>query len=64
MFYEIKDKIKKELNAFEQQSDNVLTVFGPNIPRLLRRIEEEYRKGRFKEKPRGPIGMQSNFGKF
>lgn len=50
------DKIKRDLSAFEQQSDNALSVFGPNIPRLLRRIEEEYRKKRFKEKPRGPIG--------
>lgn len=52
----MKDKLKKELNAFEQQSDNALSVFGSNIPRLLRRIEEEFKKGRFKEKPRGPIG--------
>ncbi|XP_070161215.1 structural maintenance of chromosomes protein 6 [Polyergus mexicanus] len=50
------DKIKRDLSAFEQQSDNALSVFGPNIPRLLRRIEEEYKKKRFKEKPRGPIG--------
>ncbi|XP_072747857.1 structural maintenance of chromosomes protein 6 [Anoplolepis gracilipes] len=50
------EKIKRDLNAFEQQSDNALSVFGPNIPRLLRRIEEEYRRKRFKEKPRGPIG--------
>ncbi|XP_025269792.1 structural maintenance of chromosomes protein 6 isoform X2 [Camponotus floridanus] len=50
------NKIKKDLSAFEQQSDNALSVFGPNIPRLLRRIDEEYKKKRFKEKPRGPIG--------
>ncbi|XP_011637103.1 structural maintenance of chromosomes protein 6 [Pogonomyrmex barbatus] len=50
------DKIKRDLNAVEQQKDNALSVFGPNIPRLLKRIEEEYRKNRFKEKPRGPIG--------
>ncbi|EFN87370.1 Structural maintenance of chromosomes protein 6 [Harpegnathos saltator] len=49
-------RLEKELSGFEQQSDNVLSVFGPNIPRLLRRIEEECKKGRFKEKPRGPIG--------
>ncbi|XP_018057117.1 PREDICTED: structural maintenance of chromosomes protein 6 [Atta colombica] len=49
-------KIKKDLSAVEQQSDNALSVFGPNIPRLLKRIEEEYKKNRFKEKPRGPIG--------
>ncbi|XP_011701842.1 PREDICTED: structural maintenance of chromosomes protein 6 [Wasmannia auropunctata] len=49
-------KIKKNLSAVEQQSDNALSVFGSNMPRLLKRIEEEYRKKRFKEKPRGPIG--------
>lgn len=47
------------MNAFEQQKDDALSVFGPHIPRLLRRIEEEYKKGRFKEKPRGPIGTQN-----
>jgi len=57
LFYEIQDKIKRDLTAVEQQSDNALSVFGPNIPRLLKRIEEEYRKKRFKEKPRGPIGI-------
>lgn len=50
------NKIKRDLSAVEQQSDNALSVFGPNIPRLLKRIEEEYKKRRFKEKPRGPIG--------
>ncbi|EGI61102.1 Structural maintenance of chromosomes protein 6 [Acromyrmex echinatior] len=49
-------KIKKDLSAVEQQSDNALSVFGPNVPRLLKRIEEEYKKNRFKKKPRGPIG--------
>lgn len=50
------NKIKRDLSAVEQQSDNAFSVFGPNIPRLLKRIEEEYKKKRFKEKPRGPIG--------
>ncbi|XP_071562380.1 structural maintenance of chromosomes protein 6-like [Temnothorax nylanderi] len=50
------NKIKRDLSAVEQQSDNALSVFGPNIPRLLKRIEEECKKKRFKEKPRGPIG--------
>ncbi|XP_071651386.1 structural maintenance of chromosomes protein 6-like isoform X2 [Temnothorax longispinosus] len=50
------DKIKRDLSAVVQHSDNLLSVFGPNIPRLLKRIEEEYKTKRFKEKPRGPIG--------
>lgn len=57
LFYEIKGKIKRDLSAVEQQSDDALSVFGRNIPRLLKRIEEEYKKKRFKEKPRGPIGV-------
>lgn len=57
ILYKIKEKIRRQLLAFEEQSDNSLSVFGVNIPRLLRRIEEEYKKGRFKEKPRGPIGI-------
>ncbi|XP_014472533.1 PREDICTED: structural maintenance of chromosomes protein 6 isoform X2 [Dinoponera quadriceps] len=48
-------KLERNLNGFKQ-TDNALSVYGPNIPRLLRRIEEECKKGRFKEKPRGPIG--------
>lgn len=49
-------RLERDLSGFEQQSDNALSVFGANVPRLLRRIEEECKKGRFKEKPRGPIG--------
>lgn len=45
-----------DINARKKYSDNTLTVFGRNIPRLLRRIEEEYSNGHFKEKPRGPLG--------
>ncbi|XP_071562510.1 structural maintenance of chromosomes protein 6-like [Temnothorax nylanderi] len=47
------NKIKRDLGAVEQHA---LSVFGPNLPRLLKRIEEECKKKRFKEKPRGPIG--------
>ncbi|XP_050581038.1 structural maintenance of chromosomes protein 6 [Bombus affinis] len=50
------EKIKLDINARKKYSDNTLTVFGRNIPRLLRRIEEEYSNGHFKEKPRGPLG--------
>ncbi|KZC07283.1 PREDICTED: structural maintenance of chromosomes protein 6 [Dufourea novaeangliae] len=49
-------KIKREITVRKQHADNALTVFGRNIPRLLRRIEEEYNSRRFKEKPRGPLG--------
>lgn len=56
-----KGKLKRELQVLKQQSDNALIVFGPNIPRLLKRIEEEYKKGRFKQRPRGPLGMLKLF---
>ncbi|XP_043494433.1 structural maintenance of chromosomes protein 6 [Polistes fuscatus] len=49
-------KLKREIQILKQQSDNALIVFGPNIPRLLKRIEEEHRKERFKKRPRGPLG--------
>ncbi|XP_012348416.1 structural maintenance of chromosomes protein 6 isoform X1 [Apis florea] len=50
------ERIKLDLNMRKKYSDNILTIFGRNIPRLLRRIEEEYNNGNFKEKPRGPLG--------
>ncbi|XP_058791643.1 structural maintenance of chromosomes protein 6 [Phymastichus coffea] len=57
------DSKKRELNAkirdleiCEKQSDNALTVYGNNIPRLVRRIEEEHQRGRFRKKPVGPLG--------
>ncbi|XP_017879054.1 structural maintenance of chromosomes protein 6 [Ceratina calcarata] len=50
------EKIKREIYARKKTSNDAITVFGPNVPRLLRRIEEENNKGHFKEKPRGPLG--------
>ncbi|XP_015590762.1 structural maintenance of chromosomes protein 6 isoform X2 [Cephus cinctus] len=47
---------KHRLSQLKQQSDNNITVFGANIPRLLQRIQEEFKRGRFKKMPRGPIG--------
>ncbi|XP_046424795.1 structural maintenance of chromosomes protein 6 [Neodiprion fabricii] len=49
-------KIKRQLNDLKQESDNAVTIFGHNMPRLLRRIKEEYDRGRFKQMPRGPLG--------
>lgn len=42
----------------KQQSDNTYTVFGRNIPRLLKRIKEEYERGKLAKLTRGPIGIQ------
>nr|XP_033327293.1 structural maintenance of chromosomes protein 6 [Megalopta genalis]XP_033327294.1 structural maintenance of chromosomes protein 6 [Megalopta genalis] len=49
-------QIRREISARKKHADNALTVFGQNIPRLLRRIEEEYSNNQFREKPRGPLG--------
>ncbi|XP_014205364.1 structural maintenance of chromosomes protein 6 [Copidosoma floridanum] len=49
-------KLRQKLTAFKRQSSDVLTVYGQNMPRLLKRIEEEHQKGRFKHKPVGPLG--------
>ncbi|XP_076756684.1 structural maintenance of chromosomes 6 isoform X1 [Xylocopa sonorina] len=50
------ENIKREIHVRKKYSDNALAVFGQNIPRLLRRIDEGYSSGQFKEKPRGPLG--------
>ncbi|XP_076300336.1 structural maintenance of chromosomes 6 [Lasioglossum baleicum] len=49
-------QIRRDIAATKRQSDNALSVFGKNIPRLLRRIDEEYNNQQFREKPRGPLG--------
>ncbi|XP_033215267.1 structural maintenance of chromosomes protein 6 isoform X2 [Belonocnema kinseyi] len=49
-------QITQNLSAIKRQSNNAMTVYSPNMPRLLKRIDEEFRKGRFREKPLGPIG--------
>lgn len=52
-----KIKLKqRQLIALNQESGNAVTVFGPNMPRLLKRIKEEYDRGRFKQMPHGPLG--------
>ncbi|XP_066600099.1 structural maintenance of chromosomes protein 6 [Prorops nasuta] len=49
-------KIQRDLQAFKQQANDSFAVFGQNIPRLLKRINEEANRGRFKVKPVGPLG--------
>ena len=46
----------QQLISLKQQTDNAMTVFGVDMPRLLKRIDEEYSKGRFRQKPIGPLG--------
>lgn len=49
-------RMKYQLDDLKQQSGDALTVFGKDVPRLLKRIDEECAKGRFKKKPCGPMG--------
>lgn len=39
----------------KQQSKNSTSAFDANIPRLLKRIDEEHTRGRFQKKPIGPL---------
>ncbi|XP_014236260.1 structural maintenance of chromosomes protein 6 [Trichogramma pretiosum] len=48
---------KQRLNGLKNESNNALSVYGPNMPRLLKRIDEAYEKGKFIEKPVGPLGI-------
>lgn len=34
-----------------------MAIYGPEVPQLLKRIDEEAAKGNFKQKPRGPLGI-------
>ncbi|XP_011496853.1 PREDICTED: structural maintenance of chromosomes protein 6 [Ceratosolen solmsi marchali] len=49
-------KLKQRLNAFKNQPNDEFTIYGPNMPRLLARIEEAHTRGKFKQKPLGPLG--------
>ncbi|XP_012263077.2 structural maintenance of chromosomes protein 6 [Athalia rosae] len=48
---------KRQLNALNQEFGGAVTIFGPNMPRLLQRIKEEHDRGKFKQMPRGPLGL-------
>ncbi|XP_047244065.1 structural maintenance of chromosomes protein 6-like isoform X2 [Girardinichthys multiradiatus] len=47
---------KRKLQTMESSRSNRLRRFGEQMPALLNAIEEAYRKGYFKHKPRGPLG--------
>ncbi|KAK3085167.1 hypothetical protein FSP39_025362 [Pinctada imbricata] len=50
------EKTKKQLNAIQAARNNKIKRFGAHIPTLLQHIEEQHRKGRFTQKPIGPLG--------
>ncbi|RWS31779.1 structural maintenance of chromosomes protein 6-like isoform X2 [Leptotrombidium deliense] len=47
---------KAEVHSLESSRNETLSRFGEHMPRLVKLIEEEYKKGAFKKKPLGPIG--------
>lgn len=50
------DANERNLQMLEGSRSNRLRRFGEHVPALLSAIEEAHRKGRFKRKPRGPLG--------
>ncbi|KAM9798337.1 structural maintenance of chromosomes protein 6 [Neosynchiropus ocellatus] len=46
----------RRLQTLESSRSNRLRRFGDNMLPLLNAIDEAYRRGQFKEKPRGPLG--------
>lgn len=51
-----KQKTAVLLKSLTSDRKNRLQLFGLKMPRFVQRIEEEWRKKKFRQKPRGPIG--------
>lgn len=51
-----KQKISILLKSLTSDRKNRLQLFGVKMPKFVQRIEEEWRKKKFHQKPRGPIG--------
>ncbi|XP_008299657.1 structural maintenance of chromosomes protein 6 [Stegastes partitus] len=47
---------RRNLQTLESSRSNRLRRFGEHMPALLSAIQEAYRRGQFKHKPRGPLG--------
>uniref|UniRef100_A0A671XD19 Structural maintenance of chromosomes protein 6 n=1 Tax=Sparus aurata TaxID=8175 RepID=A0A671XD19_SPAAU len=50
------DANRRNLQTMESSRSNRLRRFGEHVPALVNAIEEAYKKGQFKQKPRGPLG--------
>ncbi|KAF7989672.1 hypothetical protein HCN44_008346 [Aphidius gifuensis] len=48
--------LKSQLRSCESQKGNALSVWHSDMPRFVRRIQEEVRRGRIKKQPIGPVG--------
>ena len=56
---ELNGRIKgkqSQLRQMEGARKDKMKRYGENIPDLLIKINEAHKRGKFKEKPRGPIG--------
>lgn len=51
-----KHKAVNSLKCLTSDRKNRLQLFGVKMPKFVQRIEEEWRRKRFRQKPRGPIG--------
>ena len=49
-------QLNKELQDLVSSRTDRVKRFGNYMPQLLQRIEEDYKRGKFHQKPRGPIG--------
>ncbi|XP_069682239.1 structural maintenance of chromosomes protein 6-like isoform X2 [Periplaneta americana] len=47
---------QREIKEMKKDSSNNLSVFGAWAPKVNQKIEEAMRSGKFKKKPRGPLG--------
>lgn len=54
------DANRRNLQTMESSRSNRLRRFGEHVPALVNAIEEAYKKGQFKQKPRGPLGKTSS----
>lgn len=50
------DANRRNMQTLESSRSNRLRRFGEHMPALLAAVEEAYRKGQFRQKPRGPLG--------
>nr|XP_020488558.2 LOW QUALITY PROTEIN: structural maintenance of chromosomes protein 6-like [Labrus bergylta] len=48
---------KRNLQTMESSRSNRLRRFGEHVPALLNAIEEAHKRGKFKQRPRGPLGF-------
>lgn len=50
------DAIQRQLRDLQGSRNNKLKLFGSWVPDLLQRVEQAERRGKFHQKPVGPIG--------